>query len=71
MGRNPKIRVHYNADATYLIRLAHAIEMDTGRPLAWREDMISRLQLLARAFLDAPEPEHLAKANERRGRRAS
>ncbi len=55
MGRNPKIRVSYNDDAQYFIRLADAMERDTARPIQWRRPIIGQLNDLAAKFLKAPD----------------
>ncbi len=54
MGRLPKLRVNYDADALFLFRLADAIERDHLRPKKWREDKIARLKQMARDLQDAP-----------------
>lgn len=56
MPRNPKVRVSYNADTAYLLRLQHAVEMDRKRPLVWRQAVISQLQALAQTLMNAPSP---------------
>ncbi len=54
MGRNPKIRVSYNDDAQFFIRLSKALEGDKTRPVRWRRKMIGKLNDLAGEFLKAP-----------------
>lgn len=54
MGRKPKIRVSYYADAQFLLRLIHAVEADKTRPLVWREARIRELKALATEFMQAP-----------------
>ncbi len=56
MPRNPKVRTSYNADAQYMLRLQHALEMDRKRPLEWRQAVISQLQAIAQTLLNAPAP---------------
>jgi hypothetical protein len=56
MGAKPKIRVSYDHDAQYLLRLKQAIESDHSRPLSWRQEVISQLQELIEAFIQAPNP---------------
>jgi len=54
MGRLPKLRASYDADALFLFRLAQAIEMDHLRPKNWREQMIGRIKTLAHDLQEAP-----------------
>lgn len=54
MARLPKIRVSYYNDAQFLMRLIHAIERDTTRPIEWRKAQIQALQKVATEFLNAP-----------------
>lgn len=54
MPRQPKIRVSYNDDAQYFLRLSNALERDKARPMKWRRKMIGVLQDLAGEFLKAP-----------------
>jgi hypothetical protein len=56
MGRNVKIRTSYDHDAQFLLRLKRAIEEDNNRPLAWRQEVMSMLQELIEAFIQAPNP---------------
>jgi hypothetical protein len=66
MGRNVKIRASYDHDAQFLLRLKTAIEGDHTRPLAWRQEVMSMLQELIEAFIQAPNPTTVEKkaANE-------
>lgn len=48
--RKPTLRPSYGADATYLRRLAIAVEADTERPAAWRARIAARLRSLADEF---------------------
>lgn len=54
MGRNPKLRVSYDSDAQYMLRLKHAIEFDSGRDVEWRKEAINLLQQLIEIFIQAP-----------------
>lgn len=54
MGRLPKLRASYDADALFLFRLAQAIEMDHLRPKKWREGIIARIKTLAHDLQEAP-----------------
>ena len=56
MGRNVKIRVSYDHDAQFLIRLKNAVEHDHLRPLEWRIEVMGQLQELIEAFIQAPNP---------------
>jgi hypothetical protein len=56
MGRNVKIRVSYDHDAQFLLRLKSAIENDHARPLDWRIEVMGMLQELIEAFIQAPNP---------------
>lgn len=55
MPRLPAIRVSYQNDANYLLRLVDAIERDTKRPASWRRKMIGLTKDLALEFINAPE----------------
>jgi hypothetical protein len=57
MGRNPKIRASYDNDAQFLLRLKRAVEEDGSRPIAWRSEIMTMLQELIEAFIQAPNPE--------------
>lgn len=65
MGRNVKIRVSYDHDAQYLLRLKNAIENDHARPLEWRVEVMGQLQELIEAFIQAPnrKSEEIKKAS--------
>ena len=54
MGRNVKIRVSYDHDAQFLLRLKSAIENDHARPMEWRIEVMGMLQELIEAFIQAP-----------------
>lgn len=54
MGRLPKLRASYDADALFLYRLAAAIEMDFLRPKRWREEQSVAIKALARTLQEAP-----------------
>lgn len=56
MGRNVKIRASYDHDAQYLLRLKQAVENDNTRPVEWRSDIMTQLQGLIEAFIQAPNP---------------
>jgi len=51
MGRKVQIRVSYQADAGYLMRLAQAIELDTKRPPEWKRTAIGYINSIAVMFL--------------------
>ena len=53
MGRKPKIRVNFNSDSSYLLRLASAVAEDTSLDADWRTDTASRCQALAAHLLTA------------------
>ena len=61
MGRNPKLRVSYDADAQYLLRLKQAVEHDNLRPVGWRSGVMTQLQELIETFISAPNPVVTAK----------
>lgn len=56
MARLPAIRVSYQNDANYLLRLVDAMERDTKRDLAWRKRVITMTRDLALEFINAPAP---------------
>jgi len=51
MGRLPKIRVNYQADAVFLTNLSRAIENDERRSPEWKKEALSHLQSLVSLFL--------------------
>lgn len=56
MGRIPKIRVNYQADATFLMNLSRAIEADDKRDPEWKRVAIEHITSLVTLFLrDASE----------------
>lgn len=56
MARKPSIRPNYQLDATYLINLSRAIEMDPKRSDEWKKKAMSKLQELVTMFMaDAAE----------------
>lgn len=55
MPRLPAIRVSYQNDANYLLRLVDAIERDTKRPAEWRKQLATETRALALKFIGAPE----------------
>lgn len=52
MGRKPKIRVNYAADAVYLTNLIRAIEMDDKRSADWKKKVIAKLSLVIADFME-------------------
>lgn len=56
MARAPKQRVSYNGDASFLTRLAIAVENDKTRPAGWRKDVLALIQPLVTVLMSAPEP---------------
>lgn len=56
MARLPAIRVSYQNDANYLLRLVDAIERDAKRDAEWRKRMIKLTRDLALEFINAPGP---------------
>lgn len=54
MGRNPKLRVNFDSDVQYLLRLKHAIEEDDGYPPEFKQEAVSQIVKLQRLFMDAP-----------------
>lgn len=56
MARAPKQRVSYNGDASFLTRLAIAVENDKTRPVVWRKGVLSLIQPLVTELMAAPEP---------------
>jgi len=69
MPRLPAIRVSYQNDANYLLRLVDAIERDTKRPIPWRKKMISQVKALALEFINAPEAGSVEVVKERKGKK--
>lgn len=69
MPRLPAIRVSYQNDANYLLRLVDAIERDTKRPIPWRKKMISQVKALALEFINAPEAGPVEVTKERKGKK--
>ena len=53
MPRNVAIRTSYQADAAYLTRLAHAIELDPKRDPEWKVDAIRLCNLLVQRLTSA------------------
>jgi hypothetical protein len=56
MGRNVKIRVSYDHDLQFLLRLKRAVEDDNNRPVDWRSEVMTQLQGLIELFVQAPNP---------------
>ena len=56
MGRPPKVRVSYMADASYIVRLLQAIEADETRPAKWRRGVCEKLNGVVAELLQAPAP---------------
>lgn len=69
MPRLPAIRVSYQNDANYLLRLVDAIERDTKRPIPWRKKMISQVKALALEFINAPEAGSVEMKKESKGKK--
>lgn len=67
MGRNPKIRVSYDHDAQYLLRLKTAVEHDNLRPGPWRSSIMTMIQELIEAFIQAPNPEKKENGEQKAG----
>ena len=54
MGRNPKIRLNFDSDVQYLLRLKHAVEEDKGYPQEYRNQLCSAIQSMVGLLLKAP-----------------
>jgi hypothetical protein len=50
MGRKAKKRIHYMADANYLIRICEAIEEDERRSVEWRQEVLPHLRHVITMF---------------------
>lgn len=55
MARLPKLRVNFDSDIQYLLRLKHSLEEDKGYPAKFREQAVSKIVELQRLFTDAPQ----------------
>jgi len=52
MGRNVKPRIDYENDASYLLRLIKAIELDDSVGLEWKRETIANLSSVRASFLE-------------------
>lgn len=55
MARTPKLRIHFESDVAYLLRLKQAIEDDDQWPVEWKESICIDLQKLALRLMAKPE----------------
>ena len=55
VGRKPVVRDTYAGDAQKILTLIQAVELDVGRPVEWREQMIRQLRVVASNLINAPE----------------
>lgn len=68
MGRNPKLRINFDSDVQYLLRLKHALEEDKSYPEDYREEVCGKVVELTRTLLAAP-PRKEAKAEQTQPKR--
>lgn len=54
MARLPKIRINFDSDVQYLLRLKHALEEDRGYPAEFRLEVISLIIEMQRLLTAAP-----------------
>lgn len=54
MARLPKIRLNFDSDVQYLLRLKHSLEEDTGYPSAFRDEVVSEIQRMTKLLMSAP-----------------
>ena len=54
MTRNPKLRVNFDADMQYLLRLKHAVEEDEGYPREFRNELVDHIVRMQRVLMNAP-----------------
>jgi hypothetical protein len=55
MGRRPKIRASFYNDVQFLLRLEHALEIDSSLEKAWRDLAAEKCHDLATFLMAAPE----------------
>lgn len=54
MSRPPKLRLNFDADVQYFLRMKHALEEDDSWPKEFREQVISHLVAMQRLLTNAP-----------------
>lgn len=54
MARLPKLRLNFDSDIQYFLRLKHAVEEDKGYPAPFREKVVTKIVELQRLLTDAP-----------------
>ena len=52
MSRKPKIRISYQSDAAFLVRLAQAVEEDKKRDKKWKKEVLTHLNALTMIFIE-------------------
>lgn len=60
MGRNPKIRINFDGDVQYLLRLKHALDEDREWPREYLNEVTSHVQSLIFVLMKAPKKGSLA-----------
>lgn len=60
MGRNPKIRINFDSDVQYLLRLKHALEEDKDYPQDFKDAACSQIQTLTFTLMKAPPKRGIA-----------
>ena len=53
MSRPVQMRVSYENDAGFLLRLSKAIEKDQKQPDTWRREILTTIQTLVQLLLEA------------------
>lgn len=54
MSRPPKLRLNFDSDVLFLLRMKHALEEDTSWPQEFRDNVISHIVSLQRLLTNAP-----------------
>jgi hypothetical protein len=54
MSRPPKLRLNFDSDVQYFLRLKHSLEEDTAYPQEFREQVVSLIVQMQRLLTNAP-----------------
>jgi hypothetical protein len=52
MPRKPQVRISYQNDAAYFVRLSQAVEDDNKRSSKWKKKVLGHLNALSLIFLE-------------------
>lgn len=61
MARNPKLRLNFDSDVQYLLRMKYALEEDPAWPTEFKEEVVTMIVEITRMLSLAPKRKEIHK----------